>query len=214
MINKLAVTVVCVALAALCGCGPSYKLYAKRMNSSSVEERRAAAKELRAVPKDRKYDPVILKACSDRDADVRMYGYFSIRKIDAREEGVVEALFDGLRDTVVHVRRAVASSLGEINPFPNTLLPTMVKLLTDPDEQVRRMMVSAFSNLQGIGVPALMRHIDTKDEELRLAIVNVLGQIGPAAKGGLTRLKKMSAEDEDLRIREAAERAVKFIDGK
>jgi HEAT repeat protein len=214
MIKRLTVTAVCLALTALCGCGPSYKLYAERMNSSSVEERRAAAKELRAVPKDRKYDPVILQACRDRDADVRMYGYFSIRKIDARQEGVVEALFDGLRDTVIHVRRAVASSLGEINPFPNTLLPAMVKLLTDPDEQVRRMMLSAFSNLQGIGVPALMRHIDTQDEELRLAIVNVLGQIGPAAKGGLPRLKKMSAEDEDLRIREAAERAVRFIEGK
>jgi len=214
MIRKITITAVCVALAVLCGCAPSYKVYAKRMNSSSVEERRAAAKELRAVPKDKKYDPVILRACRDRDADVRMYGYFAIKKIDAREEGVIDALFDGIRDTVVDVRRAVASSLGEINPFPNTLLPAMVKLLTDPDEQIRKMMISAFSNLQGIGVPALMRHIETKDEELRLAIVNVLGQIGPAAKGGLARLKKMSTEDEDLRIRESAERAIKFIDSK
>ena len=214
MIKKLAVTVVCLSLAAFCGCGPSHKMYASRMNSSSVEERRAAAKELRVVPKDKKYDPIILKACRDSDPDVRMYGYFAIKKIDAREDGVVDALFDGLRDPAPDVRRAVASSLGEINPFPNSLLPTMAKLLTDPDEQVRRMMLSAFSNLQGIGVPALMRHIDTKDEELRLAIVNVLGQIGPAAKGGLPRLRKISQEDEDLRIREAAERAVKFIDGK
>jgi len=213
MIKRIAVTAVCLALAALCGCAPSYKTYAARMNSSSVEERRAAAKELRGAPKDRKLDPIILQACRDADADVRMYGYFAIKKIDARGDGVVDALFDGIRDTVVHVRRAVASSLGEINPFPNTMLPAMVKLLVDPDEQIRRMMLSAFSNLQGIGVPALMRHIETKDDDLRLAIVITLGQIGPAAKGGLSRLQKMSKEDEDLRVKEAAERAVKFIGG-
>jgi len=214
MIRKLAVTAACLVLAALCGCAPQHKVLAARMNSGSVEERRAAAKELRAAPKDRKLDPVILQACRDSDADVRMYGYFAIKKIDAREEGVVGALLDGLQDTVVHVRRAATSSLGEINPFPNTILPAMVKRLTDPDEQVRRMLASAFSNLQGIGVPSLMRHIETKDDELRLAIVNMLGQIGAAAKSGLLRLRKMSREDEDLRIREAAERAVKFIESK
>jgi HEAT repeat protein len=200
------------ALVVLSGCGPSYKVYAQRINSTSVAERRAVAKELRGAKRDAKLVPVILQACQDQDADVRMYAYFAIGKADPREEGVVAAVLAGMADTVVDVRRAVAASLGELSPFPNNLLPPMVKMLIDPDERTRTLIINAFTDLEGAGVGSLLRHLDTKDVNLRLAVVNVLGMVGSPAKNALARLKSMSKEDDDLRIREAAERAVGRIE--
>jgi HEAT repeat protein len=211
-INLAAAIAVCLGTAALFGCGPSHKVYAQRINSTNVAERRAVAKELRVAKRDAKLVPVILQACQDADADVRMYAYFAIGKVDPREEGVVAAMIAGLVDTVADVRRAAASSLGELNPFPSACIPYMVRMLTDPDEKARNLIVNAFSDLEGQGVGSLLRYVDSKDAEQRLAIVNVLGVIGPRAKNALTRLKSISAGDDDLRVREAAERAVKRIE--
>jgi HEAT repeat protein len=104
---------VTVLAATFSGCGPSHKLYAQRINSTSVAERRAVAKDLRGAKRDSKLVPVILQACEDQDADVRMYAYFAIGKADPREEGVVDAMLRGMADTVIDVRRAAAASLGE-----------------------------------------------------------------------------------------------------
>jgi len=207
-----AVITACAALAALSGCGPSHKVYAQRMNSTSVAERRAAAKELRVAKRDPKLVPVILQACRDSDPDVRMYAFFALGRVNPHEEGVVVTLIAGTTDTSVDVRRAVAASMGELNPFPSACIPYMVKMLTDKDAKVRNMVVNAFSDLEGQGVGTLLRHIDSKDVEQRLAIVNVLGLIGTPAKSALTRLKRMSTDDDDLRVREAAARAVKLVE--
>ena len=211
-VRAAAAIAVCLGTAALFECGPSHKVYAQRINSTSVTERRAVAKDLRGAKRDAKLVPVILQACQDPDADVRMYAYFAIGKADPREEGVVAAVLAGMADTVVDVRRAVAASLGELSPFPNNLIPPMVKMLVDPDERTRTMIINAFTDLEGAGVGSLLRHLDSKDTKLRLAIVNVLGMIGPPAKNTLTRLRRMSKEDDDLRVREAAERAVNHIE--
>jgi HEAT repeat protein len=182
------------------------------MNSGSVQERRSAARDLRGQPRSSKLVPYILQACRDSDADVRMYGFYALGKVDPRDGDVISAILDGVADTVVDVRRALASSLGTLSPFPNTCIPHMVKMLTDPDDKVRKLIFTALSDLQGAGVGSLMRNIDVKDEELRLAVIGVLAQIGPDAKAALPRLKQIAQEDEDLRFREAAGRAVKYIE--
>jgi HEAT repeat protein len=214
MIRKIFATALFLVLAAAVGAsfaGPSPKKLAQQMNSADVSVRLEAAKQLRGAKKSGKLSPIIAKACGDPDADVRAHAYYAISKADAREEGVVQALIDGMADTSVHVRRAVAASLGGINPFPTTVLPYMVKLLIDPDERVRSMILASFADMQGLGIGALMRHIDTKDDDLRLAVVNTLGAMGPGAKGALQRLQKLAAEDKDQRVKEAAQRAVKNI---
>jgi HEAT repeat protein len=211
--NAAMVSVAVIALTLLSGCGPSHKEFALRMNSGDVSVRRSAAKELRGQSRKAALVPVILQACRDEDADVRMYGFYAIGRVDAREEGVVAALIDGMADTSVEVRRAVTASLGSLDPFPNTCVPYMVKLLLDPDDKVRSLTASALADLQGGAVGSLIRALGGKDDKMRLAVIGVLAQIGsPAGKPALSMLKQIAQNDEDTKIREAAQRAVKYIE--
>jgi HEAT repeat protein len=215
MIKKISIAVLFLTLAVgYAHAGLNYKKLAQQLESGDVAVRQEAAKQLRGAKKNKKLDPVILQACRDKDEDVRIYGYFAIGKIDTRHdpEAVVQVLIDGLADPSVHVRRATVSSMGYINPFPNSCLPYMVRLLVDPDETTRNMIKTVFADIQGLGTGALMRQIDSKDADLRLAIVNTLGAMGPQAKSTLPRLRKIAGEDEDLRVKEAAERAIKSIE--
>lgn len=200
------------ALLLLAGCGPSHKEFARRMNSGEASVRREAAKELRGQPRNARLVPVILQACRDPDVDVRMYGYYAIGRVDAREDGVVSALIDGMADTSAEVRRAVTSSMGSLDPFPNTCVPHLVKLLIDPDEKVRKLAFASVADLGNGAVGSLVRSIDSKDDKLRLAVIGVMAQIGAPAKSALPKLRQIAREDGNDEIREAAERAVKFIE--
>jgi HEAT repeat protein len=197
-----------------CG-GTSPALFSQRMGSSDVTVRREAAKELRAQPRNAELVPVILGACRDPDADVRVYGFYAIARVDARvdEEGVVGALINGMADTSADVRRAVVSSMGSIDPFPNTCTPHLVRLLVDPDAQVRKLSFSALADLEGGSVGSLMRNIDSKDQKMRVAVINVLAQIGQPAKSALPKLRQIAGGDDDKDVRAAAERAINFISG-
>jgi hypothetical protein len=74
------------------------------------------------------------------------------------------------------------------------------------------MTAANFVELEGLGVVTLVRNIDSKDENIRIAVITVLGMIGPPAKSALARLKAISQEDADQAIREAAGAAVKKIE--
>jgi HEAT repeat protein len=187
-------------------------VFAQRMNSSDVTVRREAAKELRGQPRDSRLVPVILQACRDQDVDVRVYAYYAIGRVDAREEGVVGALIDGMADTSVQVRRAVTSSMGSLDPFPNTCIPHVIRLLVDPDEKTRRLAFAAVSDMGRDAMGSLFRNIDSKDDKMRLAVINVMAQIGEPAKSALPKLRQIAREDPNESMRAAAEKAVKFIE--
>jgi HEAT repeat protein len=203
---------VLASVSTLLVCAPASQMFEQRMNSEDVTVRREAAKELRGQPRDSRLVPVILQACRDPDADVRTYGFYAIGRVDARaDEGVVGTLIAGMSDTSVQVRRAVASSMGSLDPFPNTCTPHLVRMLADPDEKVRKFTFSAVADLGRDAMGSLIRNIDSKDEKMRVAVINVLAQIGEPAKSTLPKLRQIAREDPNEEARSAAERAVKFI---
>jgi len=211
-IGRFTVVSVILLTVLLFECGPGPKVFAQRMNSSDVKVRREAAKELRGQPRDSRLVPIILQACRDPDVDVRVYGYYAIGRVDARAEGVVSALIDGMIDTSVQIRRAVTSSMGSLDPFPNTCLPHLVKLLIDPDEKTRKLAFAAVSDMGRDAMGSLIRNIDSKNDKMRLAVINVMAQIGEPAKSALPKLRQIAREDPDEAMRSAAEKAVKFIE--
>jgi HEAT repeat protein len=210
-IGRLTVVSVTLLTALLFGCGPGPQVFAQRMNSGDVKVRREAAKELRAQPRKAELVPVILQACHDPDEDVRVYAFYAIGKVDVHQEGVVSALIDGMLDTSAQVRRAVASSMGSLDPFPSTCLPHLIRLLVDPDEKTRRLAFASVSDLGRGAIGSLIRNIDSKDDKMRIAVINVMAQIGEEAKSALPKLKLIASGDENKDVQAAAERAVKFI---
>ena len=212
MIRVVIAAAVCAALLGCASNNKKFSDHAARLESSNVSERRAAAQELRLAPRDEKVVPLVLKACRDNDADVRMHGFFALGKMDPGIEGVVPVAFEGLADTVIDVRRAAVSALSEFNPFPNVLFPPLAKLLVDEDEIIRKLVFTTFADLQGAGVGSLIRYMGDKNADLRLAVITALGTVGPQAKNALVRLKKAAEEDEDERVKEAAQKAIKRIE--
>ncbi|MCL2219806.1 MAG: hypothetical protein FWC23_07035 [Chitinispirillia bacterium] len=213
-LKKLALTALCLTLAALCSCAASHKTYEKRMASKNVSERIQAAKELRAAPRDPKLVPIILAACRDEDADVREYAFYALGRVDPRIDGVVAAIFVGMEDQNQNVRRAVVNAMREFNPFPNTCIPIMIRLLVDKDDKIREMVVGHFLDMRDVGVSSLLRNVETsRTDEIRGMIIYVLGRMGPEAKNALPRLKRMASSDENKDLRELAEKAVAAIEG-
>lgn len=207
------VAAVVVTMSSVSGCGPSPKLFAQRMNSVDVSTRRATAKELRAQKRlNSQLVQVVLQACRDQDMDVRVYGYYAIGRADPHEEGVVPAILDGMADTSVAVRRAAVSSLGSFDPFPSTCLPYLLRTLVDPDDKVRKLSFSALVDRDKDAMGTLMRGIESKDDEMRVAVIKVLAQIGGPARGALPKLRQIAREDENKDLRDAAEQAVRFIE--
>jgi len=212
MVRIILAAVVCISLIGCASNNKQLMAHSQRLESSNVNERRAAAQELRIAPRDEKVVPLILKACRDEDADVRMFGFFALGRMDPAIEGVVPVLFDGLRDTVLDVRRAVVSALSELNPFPNVLFPQMTRLLIDEDERIRKLVLTAFADMQGAGIGSLIRSLSDKNPELRIAAITALETIGPTAKNALIRLRKVAEEDEDEEVKEAAKKAIARIE--
>jgi len=216
MIKKVAFTAVaaavCIAAAVGCSSGKKYSVHGQRLASPNVSERRAAAQELRTAPRNEKIVPIVLQACRDEDADVRMHGFFALGRMDPAVEGVIPVIFEGLADSVTDVRRAAVNALSELNPFPNACFPQMVRMLVDEDEKIRKLITTIFVDLRGAGVGSLIRHIDNENVDLRIAIITTLEAIGPPAKSALPRLKKISSEDLSETVKEAAQNAIKRIE--
>jgi HEAT repeat protein len=211
--KRAAAVAVCLALAVAAACGPSHKMYAQRINSENVDERRAAARGLRGEKLNAKMVPIVLQACRDKDADVRRHAFLALGKVNPREEGVVAVVFEGMNDPEVEVRRAVASILGEFDPFPSATIPYMVRMLTDPDETVRRLTNQNFLGLEGTGVATLIRNLSARDDNLRIAVIHLLGTMGPRARSAIQPLKKIAEEEELPEIKDWAGKAVAAIEG-
>ncbi|MFP4013382.1 MAG: HEAT repeat domain-containing protein [Chitinispirillaceae bacterium] len=193
------------------GCAP-YKEYSQRIKSPHVEERRAVVQQMRDLNKQsEKLVPILLEACADSDQEVRIYALHALGKQDPSHPGVPQTLLMALRDTSLEIRRAAVAAVSTCNPFPNVCLPDLVDMLTDEDPMIRKFTESTFLGLGSLVISPLVRHLDDENPDTRLAIVMLLGKIGPEAKRALGVLIRMSREDEDLRVREAAERSVEFI---
>jgi HEAT repeat protein len=110
-------------------------------------------------------------------------------------------LIERLKDKDEMVRAAAAHALTALPPAPEITGPIWEKALQDADETTVRNALSALATL---GPPAVPKLIDAlKYEKLRINVVYVLGQIGPAAAPATPALAKLIA-DKDERVAQEA----------
>ena len=148
-----------------------------------------------------------------------------IRKEAARSLGLLEtaakpaipALLKALRsDSSADVRQQAAQAVGKMGPeiaaWKDDLLEAMKK---DRDKSVRLHVLRALSGSLGesfpMVLPELISLLKTEaDGEIRLALVQEIGAMGPAAIGALPSLMA-AQQDVQITIREAAKAAVKKV---
>jgi HEAT repeat protein len=111
-------------------------------------------------------------------------------------------LIERLKDQDPLVRAAAAHALSALPPAPEITAPIWEKAMQDADETTVRNALNALATL---GPPAVPRLIDAlKHEKIRINVVYVLGQIGPAAAPATPALAKLITDKDERVAQEAA----------
>lgn len=160
-----------------------------------------------------------LVLATDADPTVRKEAAraFTFLALDAK--GAVPALAKALReDKSEEVRQQAALALGKMRGEVGTHAEAMVDAIRkDADKTVRVYTVHALADSHGTAlkgfVKPLAEHLTREpDGDVRLALVQELGALGPDAKDALPALSRAVA-DVQLTVRDEAKKAVKRVTG-
>jgi HEAT repeat protein len=133
-------------------------------------------------------DPLV-KATTDKDADVRFYAIWSLAFVGPQAKNAVPAVVKAMTDPAAHVRRKAAYALGRIGADPETTAPVLVAALGDADADVREAASSALPKMGKIAVPPLIKAMQSDKAILRNGAIKTLGDIGAEAEPALPGLK-------------------------
>jgi len=156
---------------------------------------------------------------SDMDTAVRKEAAraFSLLGLDAKAG--VPALAKALReDKSEEVRQQAATALGKMRGETRDAVAAMIDAMkNDKDKTVRVFVIHALGDSLGDGLRGYVKDfadqlIKDPEADVRLALVQELGQLGPAAKEALPALQR-AATDVQLSVRNEAKAAVKKVMG-
>ena len=156
---------------------------------------------------------------NDSDANVRKEAAraFTLLGLDAK--GAVPALAKALRsDKSDDVRRQCALALGKMRNEVGSVTATILEAIRlDPEKTVRVFAVHALADSLGSALKDYVKELAeqlTKDSDpdVRLAIVQELGVLGPEAKDAIPALRR-AATDVQLSVRDEAKKALKRVMG-
>lgn len=90
----------------------------------------------------------------------------------------IDALIHGLSDENPQIREMSAWTLSEIKTPAARVVPALISVLTDPDENIRVVGSVALQNLGEPAVPYLIDALTAESADIRLNAAYALGEIG------------------------------------
>lgn len=136
----------------------------------------------------------------------------------------LDELVSRLRDTDSAVRFRALSYVGAMKPYPKEIAPHVIRLLKDPNHNVRANAAEALGNLRNAlpdlgarfpeSVPRLIALLSDRDpgdkhQSVRRSAAYALGHLGVPAKAAVPTLLKLAADKgEDASVRTEAVRAL------
>ena len=157
----------------------------------------------------------VLKA--DPDPDMRREAVVSLGLLGERSSDVVLAVAAILADKHADLRATAALTLAKFGSTARAAEPALMKAVqSDPDKAVRLNAVRTVFASYGADavklVPAFAERLaKDSDFEVRVAIAEEFGGLGPAGKPALPALRA-AQRDPQIKVREAASAAVKRIE--
>jgi HEAT repeat protein len=168
--------------------------------------------------------PILAKYVNNRSESLRLHAINALASLGPRASEAVPALDDLVSDKgvdkAVRMRVAVALSRIDMKAAEKDALPLFVDALADAD--LRKDAGSALMKIGKPAVPLLAETLyfelkDSKDQNVvqtRLAVIEILGEIGPecrSSKRALDALLTLSKKDASSQVREAAKKALNQI---
>jgi S1-C subfamily serine protease/HEAT repeat protein/ribosomal protein S27E len=133
-----------------------------------------------------------------------------MRVASAAPTGNIADLVKGLMHSEASVRARSAETLGEMGERAKDAIPSLLKLLNDPDEFTRRMVASALSKI-GLpaksDVPLLAKSLGDPSVDLRRYAATTLEKMGSDSRGALNEMAA-ALSDNDPGVRQALARAL------
>jgi HEAT repeat protein len=93
----------------------------------------------------------------------------------------------------VTVRAFAASTLGRMDCDRTSAVPDLCRCLRDNDPELRQVSSLALARIGAPAVPALHAALPERTSEIRISIVQTLGQIGPPARETISTLNQLAA---------------------
>jgi HEAT repeat protein len=207
--------------------GHSTRYWIKTLDNPDPEVRSRAVFALGAIGAEAgEAVPALAKILvEDPDREVRHQAAQALMKMEPASRGAVPALAEALADEEPAVRMNAAMALFRLRAEARPAIPALIKALNDPDNQtnlgtftysIQEMAAQALGRASGgsaEAVPALTAALDTGgSEEMRLAALRGLDEVGPEARSAVPRLRALLT-DNSAKVRQAAAEALRAIEG-
>ena len=137
--------------------------------------------------------PVLISTLADPDENIRVVGSVALQNLG---EPAVPYLIDALKAESAEIRLNAAYALGEISTPLDTILPALIRTLTDPEWNVRRLVVRALVTIGSPAVTPLIQALNSDDPDLRRMAERALSDIGtPEARRAIADAKRQLSSD-------------------
>ena len=137
--------------------------------------------------------PALISTLADPDENIRVMGSVALQNLG---EPAVPYLIDALRAESAEIRLNAAYALGEIGRPLDTILPALISTLTDPEWNVRRLVVRALVTIGTPALGALIQALNSEDPDLRRMAERALSDIGtPEARRAIADAKRQFSSD-------------------
>ena len=137
--------------------------------------------------------PALISTLADPDENIRVVGSIALQNLG---EPAVPYLIDALTAESMEVRLNAAYALGEIGTPLATILPALIRTLTDPEWNVRRLVVRALATIGTPAIDPLIQALRSDDSDLRRMAERALNDIGtPQARQAIADAKRQFPSD-------------------
>ena len=137
--------------------------------------------------------PALISILADLDENIRVMGSVALQNLG---EPAVPYLIDALSAESAEIRLNAAYALGEIGTPLDTILPALISTLTDPEWNVRRLVVRALVTIGTPALDSLIQALNSDDPDLRRMAERALSDIGtPEAHRAIADAKRQFSSD-------------------
>lgn len=136
--------------------------------------------------------PALISVLTDPDQNIRVVGSVALQNLG---EPAVPYLIDALTANAPEIRLNAAYALGEIGAPLDAIVPALINTLTDPEWNVRRLVVRALATIGTPAVEPLIEALNSPKPELRRMAARALNDIGtPRARRAIADAKRASLD--------------------
>ena len=152
--------------------------------------------------------PALLEMLEREEGHAAGPAALSLRRLAAMDGGLVRSLAAPLREADRDRRARAARNLGKLGPAAAPAVDDLVRVLEDPEENVRAEAVIALGRIaSAAAVPALVDRLRRDNGWVREEAARALGRIGPSARAAVPDLMHALRRD-DPPVRRQAARAL------